>query len=84
MRWAKGRCRLPEGARVQLEGPNTKEEVLAELESMGNEGKDWLRFLSRPFGTQRAPLVDSFCRSLFCDSTAETIATEQGLSAADF
>ena len=80
----KGRCRLPEGARVQLEGPNTKGEVLAELESMGNEGKEWLRFLSRPFGTQRAPLVDSFCRSLFCDSTAETIATEQGLSATEF
>ena len=41
--------------------------------------------MSRPFGTQRAPLVDTFCKSLFVpDKNAEQLAGEQLLSAPAF
>ena len=81
----KSRTRLPEGSRVQLEGPaRTKAEVVTAVSSMGAEADEWLRYLSRPFGTSRAPLVDSFCRSLIGEKGAEAIAQDKGLSAAEF
>jgi len=72
-------CSLPEGARLQLEGgPKMEQEVIAALNGM-DEG--WLCFLSRPFGTKRAPLVDTFGLSLFGDKAVGEIASEQSLSA---
>ena len=50
-------CRIPEGARLQVDGPReTKEDILAAVFALGNEDV-WLRYLSRPMGTKRAPLV---------------------------
>ena len=52
-----GSSRLPAGARVQVDGAQTRAAVVTSLRSLGN---DWLRVLMRPFGTRRAPLVDDF------------------------
>ena len=78
-------CRLPEGARLQVDGSaKTKEEVAAAVSALSN-GDGWLCYLSRPFGTKRAPLVDGFCRGLFADDkNAEQFAGEQSLSAPAF
>ena len=78
-------CRIPEGARLQVDGPrDTKEDILAAVSALGDEDV-WLRYLSRPMGTKRAPPVDAFCKNLFVDDmTAEQIAGAQSLSAAAF
>ena len=73
--------RLPEGARLQVGSPKTKEEVLAAVNEIGN-GDRWLCYLSRPLGTIRAPLTDAFCKNLFTDRTAREIAGD--MPAPDF
>ena len=66
-------CRLPEGARLQVGSPKTKDDVIAAVNEIGN-GDRWLCYLSRPIGTRRAPLTDAFCKNLFTDSAAREIA----------
>ena len=66
-------CRIPEGARLQVSGATTQEEVKEAVTALGS-GDRSLCYLSRPFGTKRAPPTDAFCKSLFCDKTAEQIA----------
>ena len=66
-------CRIPEGARLLVDGAKTKEQVIAAVSGIGN-GDKWLCYLSRPFGTKRAPLTDSFCKGLFGNKTAQEIA----------
>ena len=67
-------CRIPEGARLQVGSLTSQEDVASAVTAIGAGDDKWLCYLSRPFGTKRAPLVDSFCRSLFGDQTAEKIA----------
>ena len=56
-------CRIPEGARLQVSGAKTQEEVKEAVTALGSSDR-WLCYLSRPFGTKRAPLTDAFCKSL--------------------
>ena len=67
-------CAIPAGARLQVGDLASNEEVVAAVSAIGAGDDRWLCYLSRPFGTKRAPLADSFCRSLFGDQTAEKIA----------
>ena len=66
-------CRIPEGARLQVSGAKTQEEVKEAVTALGSNDR-WLCYLSRPFGTKRAPLTDAFCKSLFGEKRAEEIA----------
>ena len=80
-----GSSRLPAGCRLQFEGPSmSRSEVASAVAALGSEEGAQLRYLSRPFGTRRAPLADDFCRALFVDNSAEEIASKQCLSPASF
>ncbi len=66
---------LPVGARVQVDDAKTKSEVIARVKGMGNE---WVRVLTRPFGTPRAPITDEFCGTLASKSVQDIV--DSGLS----
>ena len=68
-------CKIPEGARVLVDGATTKEDVVREVRGMANS---YLHVRMRPFGTCRAPPVDGFCKRLVGNATAEEIGTEMG------
>ena len=70
--------KIPEGARVLVDGAETKADVGNAVRGMAN---GCVRTLMRPFGTKRAPLVDAFCKHLVGDSTAEELARDMGLTA---
>ena len=68
--------KIPAGARVLVDGAEA--DVGEAVRGMAD---DYVRTLMRPFGTQRAPLVDGFCKQLVGDRTAEELARDMGLTA---
>ena len=70
--------KVPAGARIPVGGAETKAEVGNAVRGMAD---CYVRARMRPFGTQRAPSVDGFCKSLVGDRTAEEIARDKSLTA---
>ena len=69
---------MPKGSRVQVEGAESRENVADAIRRMAG---DWVRVLTRPFNTCRAPICDKFCLDVLAlGANAEHIARQVGLS----
>ena len=69
--------KVPAGARILVDGAETKEDVAQAVRGLADH---YARALLRPYGTNRAPLVDAFCERVVGDRTAKEIAEEAKLS----